>query len=247
MRKFIIDTAARQLTMLDARFYTTEDGGFVPSVTTVLEAYPKDAAYFQWIKSVGTDADAIRDAAGERGSNVHSMTERYDLGEEVSLLTDSGNLGFKMTEWAMFERYVEYTRKCCPVVRANEQNFISAELGYAGTIDRVAEIGGVTYLLDIKTSNAIYPTYWLQLAAYRQLLKVVGGIEVDAVAILWLNAKTRSEGRKGSIQGTGWQLLTKDDTTTDLQTFNATKYLWNCQNADSKPRQATYQLTHQKP
>jgi hypothetical protein len=246
MNKFIIDFQTKQLTFLDSRFYTTPDG-FLPSVTTILEAYPKDAAYFQWIKSVGQDADAIRDAAGDRGTTVHELTERYDNGEEITLLTESGALGYKLQEWAMFERYVDYTIKCSPRIEQNEQNYVSPELGYAGTIDRVINVGGVRYLMDIKTSNAIYPTYWLQLAAYRELLDKVGGVEVDAVAILWLNAKTRTEGKKGSIQGKGWQLLTREDTTTDLQVFKATKYLWGVQNADSMPRQSSYQLSHKKP
>jgi hypothetical protein len=67
------------------------------------------------------------------------------------------------------------------------------------------------------------------------------------VAILWLNSKTRTEGKKGALQGIGWQLITKDNTTDDMALFLITQQLWQAQNADSKPRQATYQLTHKKP
>ncbi len=101
MSKFIIDLQSKQLTMLDARFYYTEHGEFVPSVTTILEAYPKDAHFYKWLKEVGTDADAIRDEAGRRGSVVHQLTEMYDNGEEVSLLNVEGNLQYKMLEWSM--------------------------------------------------------------------------------------------------------------------------------------------------
>ena len=45
MSNFIINTNTKQLTFLDGRYYWTEDGQFVPSVTTILEAYPKDASY----------------------------------------------------------------------------------------------------------------------------------------------------------------------------------------------------------
>jgi hypothetical protein len=54
---YIIDTSTRQITLLDARFYRNEDGVFVPSVTTILEAYPKDAAFYQWLKNNGQDSD----------------------------------------------------------------------------------------------------------------------------------------------------------------------------------------------
>ncbi len=49
-------------------------------------------------------------------------------------------------------------------------NVISELMGYAGTLDRIINLNGKRILVDIKTSNAIYDSYWLQLAAYRRLL-----------------------------------------------------------------------------
>ena len=247
MSNYIINTQTKQLTFLDGRYYWTEDGQFVPSVTTILDAYPKDAGYYMWLKSVGQDADTIRDEAGRRGSTVHEMTEAYDRGAEVSLLTEDGHLGYKVSEWSMFERYVEFMQRFTPRIVMTEQNFVNAELGWAGTVDRVMTIGNVTMLVDIKTSNAIYPAYWLQLAAYRRLLEEAG-IFVDQVAILWLNAKTRTNGKAGDMQGEGWQMLRKDvsDTADDLNLFVNTRALWAAQNGGAKPKQATYKLTHQK-
>ena len=245
MNHLIIDTGARQLTLLDSRFYITEGGQPVPSVTTILEAYPKGPEYFAWIKKVGEDADDIRDEAGRRGSTVHALTEAYDRGEEVTLLTADGHPAYKLIEWAMFERYVEFTGRYQPDNLMIEQNFVSPALGFAGTVDRIMKFNGRTLLVDIKTSNTIYPSYWLQLAAYRELA-AEQGIIVDGVAILWLNAKTRTEGSKGAIQGAGWQLVTREDTTRDYELFLATKTLWEAQNKDIRPRQLTYQLTHKK-
>ena len=233
----------KQLTFLDSRFYKTDDGGFVPSVTTILECYPKGAAYYNWLKENGKDADEIRDEAGRRGSVVHKLTEDYDTGAEVQLVNQNGSIDYKLNEWAMFERYVEFRRRFQFVTDCIELNIISKDLGYAGTIDRVINMNGERILLDIKTSNAIYPSYWLQLAAYRTLLYGMGA-EVDKVAILWLNAKTRTEGKKGDIQGIGWQMITKEDTMQDSQLFKATHALWLAENATSKPKQLTYQISH---
>jgi hypothetical protein len=233
----------KQLTFLDSRFYKTDDGGFVPSVTTILECYPKGAAYYNWLKEAGKDADEIRDEAGRRGSVVHKLTEDYDTGEEVQLVNPNGSIDYKLNEWAMFERYVEFRKRFQFVTDFIELNIISKHLGYAGTIDRVININGERILLDIKTSNAIYPSYWLQLAAYRALL-YSAGIEVDKVAILWLNAKTRTEGKKGDIQGIGWQMIMKEDTLQDSQLFKATHALWIAENQTSKPKQLTYQISH---
>lgn len=247
MSKFIIDIQAKQLTMLDARFYYAE-GNFYPSVTTILEAYPKDAAYFKWIKEVGTDADAIRDEAGRRGSVVHELTELYDKGAEVSLLNMDGNLQFKMSEWAMFERYVDFTTRFKPEYIMNEQNFVSARLGFAGTIDRLAMLDGKLTLIDIKTSNNIHDSYWLQLAAYAALVHDMTDFQIEQYGILHLNAKTRTNGTKGAVQGIGWQLLKKDllEAGQDYDLFLVTKQLWEAQNKDTKPRQVSYRTTYKK-
>jgi hypothetical protein len=234
----------KQLTFFDARFYITEDGGYVPSVTHILECYPKGAAYYNWLKENGKDADEIRDEAGRRGSVVHKLTEFYDAGYEVSLINPQGQIEYKLNEWAMFERYVNFRSRFQFVTDSIELNIISKELGYAGTIDRIIDMDGEKILLDIKTSNAIYPSYWLQLAAYRSLLMNKAGIRVNKVAILWLNAKTRTEGKKGDVQGIGWQLITKDDTDKELQLFNATLNLWAAENTTSKPKSLTYQISH---
>jgi hypothetical protein len=233
----------KQLTFLDSRFYSTEDGGYVPSVTTILEAYPKGAAYYNWLKDNGKDADEIRDEAGRRGSVVHKLTEDYDQGKEVNLINASGSIDYKLNEWAMFERYVEFRRRFDLKVEAIELNIISDKLGFAGTIDRVCYLNGEKYLIDIKTSNAIYPSYWLQLAAYRALLMEVG-VNVDKVAILWLNAKTRTEGKKDDVQGVGWQLVSKSLSADDFALFLATKNLWQAENSTSKPKSLTYQISH---
>ena len=232
--------------MLDARFYYDHNGEFVPSVTTILEAYPKDAHFFKWLKEVGTDADAIRDEAGRRGSVVHQLTEQYDAGEEVSLLNMDGNLQYKMLEWSMFERYVEFSTRFKPEILMSEQNFVNSFLGFAGTLDRVIKMNGLTYLIDMKTSNVIHDSYWLQLAAYRELLLQNKGMEVDFVGILHLNAKTRTEGKIGAIQGQGWQLIQQRDTAKELSLFDKVRDLWLEQNKDAKPKRASYTLTHKK-
>lgn len=238
----------QQLTFLDSRFYLTSSGQFLPSVTTILEAYPKGAGFYQWLKENGTDADNVRDEAGMTGSIVHNLTERYDCGETISLLDDNGNIGYKMIEWSMFERYVDFTRRFNPEHDMIEQNFISEKLGYAGTVDRISTINGKKMLIDIKTSGAIYPSYWLQLAAYFKLYLTenIGGIE--EVGILWLNAKTRTEGKKGAIQGPGWQLVTKstDEAISDLRLFEITHQLWMAENESAKPRNTTYQIEHKR-
>lgn len=247
MTNITIDTNKGRIEFLDNRFYSSQNGNFVPSVTTILDAYPKDASYFKWLKDVGSDADAIRDEAGRRGSVVHELTELYDNGEVVTLLGDTGRPKFKMLEWAMFERYVDWTLRYEPVVEMSEVHIVSDRLGFAGTLDRVINFNSKKILLDIKTSNSIYPSYWLQLSAYNELLEE-GGVIVDQVAILWLNSKTRTDGKKGAVKGIGWQLITKDmkEVAEDWELFKSTFELWKSINKDVKPRNLSYNLKHKR-
>ena len=246
----IKNQTSNQLTFKDGRFYTDENGNYYPSATTLLEAYPKPAQLIMWMKEVGSKADEIRDAAGKRGSSVHQLTEDYDQGIECTLLDEYGKPKYSLDEWSMFERYVEFTKNHQPEHHLIEQTFISSGLGFAGTIDRVCTIDGKTYVLDIKTSNGIYNSYWLQLAAYRELynasVKDSNMPKIDGVAILWLNAKTRTNGKKGDVQGKGWQMVTLMDTKKEWSLFQAVQQLWHAEHEDDKPREFSYQLSHKK-
>jgi hypothetical protein len=242
---------SNQLTFKDGRFYTDENGNYFPSATTLLEAYPKPAQLIMWMKEVGSKADEIRDAAGKRGSAVHQLTEDYDYGTECTLLDEYGKPKYSLDEWAMFERYVEFSTNHKPEHLLVEQTFINSGLGFAGTIDRVCTIEGKTYILDIKTSNGIYNSYWLQLAAYRELYTAAIGNadimpKIDGVAILWLNAKTRTYGKNGIIQGPGWQMVTEMDTSKQWSLFQAVQQLWHAEHEGDKPKEFSYQLSHKK-
>lgn len=243
----------KQITFVDGRYYTDADGNHYPSATTILEAFPKPYALLQWMKEAGNKADEIRDAAGRRGSVVHHLTEQYDLGHEVSLLGPNGQPQYSLEEWGMLEKYIDFVTRFNPKYEAIEKTIVSKRLGFAGTIDRVGVIDGKRYIIDIKSSNGIYDTYWLQLAGYNELFIWDGDRwddnrldSVDGVAILWLNAKTRSLGKKGDIQGHGWQLIIKDNTDKEWELFKATKKIWESINEGAQPKSYSYQLKHKK-
>jgi len=249
MKNYKLDLDRQRIQFIDTRFYLSPNGNYLPSVTTILDAYPKPAQFYSWLKEVGGDADTIRDEAGRRGSVVHELTERYDCNEEISLINSNGVPQYRMLEWSMFERYCEFSTMYKPTIDMMEVHLMSDKLGFAGTLDRVIRLGSLTMLLDIKTSNSIYPSYWLQLAAYHQLLKEHHkNLKVDSVGILWLNAKTRTSGKGGAIQGLGWQLVTRTMTELkkDWELFKSTQKLWLAMNDGVTPRNISYQLKYKK-
>lgn len=244
---FRLDLKNNRVDFLDTRFYITDSGAYVPSVTTILSAYPKPASFYEWLKKVGEDADTIRDEAGNRGSTVHKLTELFDEGHEVSMMDENGNIGYKLIEWNMLEKYVDFRLRYEMDIIHTELHLSSDILGMAGTLDRVIRMNGRTLILDIKTSNSLYDHYWLQLAAYKRLLaEVQPDLKIDGYAILWLNSQHRTEGKKGTVQGIGWCLKEQeaDQFESDWKKFEATKLLWLAENEGMKPRQTSYQLSH---
>jgi hypothetical protein len=250
---YIIEHDINRITFLDSRHYLDEGGKPQPSVTTILDCYPKSAGYYQWLKTVGEDADNIRDDAGRKGSMVHKLTEYFDFGNEIKLLDDKGEPVCSMSEWAMFEKYVDFRKRFSPEIHYIEIDFCSSKLGFGGTLDRVLTINGKNILMDLKTGNNVYTSHWLQQAAYKKLFEemlakktAMKKVKIDAVGILWLNAKTKTEGKKDAIQGVGWQLLTKekDEIEQDWEIFQATHKLWLAENKNLVPKNFSYSLTH---
>lgn len=246
MREFTqVDLEKNRIEFLDSRFYRHANGNFYPSVTTILDAYPKSAAFFEWLKKNGEDSDEIRDEAGRKGSQVHQLCEDYDNEIECTLINSFLKPQYKQIEWAMFERYVEFRQKFKYEMVANELHYISPVLGFAGTLDRVFRVDGKLVLVDIKTSNALHNHYWLQQAAYKQLWDEVNEEKISAIKVLWLNAKTRTEGTAKAIQGIGWQLKEPEYGIDHYwQVFQSVYKLWQEENRTMKPRNTVYNLTH---
>lgn len=250
---YLVDEESGRISFLDARFYRDGDHA-VPSVTTILDAYPKGHAFYEWLKKNGQDSDTIRDEAGKRGSIVHELTERIDKGGTVNLMNEDGSPLYKLSEWAMLTRYMDFRKRFPAEVYGIELNIASKELGYGGTLDRLMVIDGQLYLIDIKTSAQVWPHFWLQLAAYWRLLIETGTIanllptqymQHDIkLAVLHLNSKHRGP-KEDNMQGKGWALVEQErDTLHYLDLFNKTRALWLAENGDMAPSVISYQLTH---
>ncbi len=65
-----------------------------------------------------------------------------------------------------------------------EEKLYHREFKYAGTVDAIARINGEYCVIDWKTSKAVYPEYYLQVAAYAKAVEDMKGIAVDATYIL---------------------------------------------------------------
>lgn len=234
-----------QINFLDQRFYTNDNGKtFYPSVTTILEVYPKGFGFESWLKDVGNNATEIANRAAEIGSKVHDLTEQLNMGIQLSWADEFGIAKYTKQEWEMILRYADFWKKCTPKLIANEKGFCSEVLGFGGTIDRVVIIGGKRYLIDIKTSNYLHKSQELQLAAYATMWNNFNPQSpIEETAILWLKPSIRTEKidvEKGIYQGVSeagaWQLKTFERHYTDAyKIFEFTHAIWKEENPTYKP------------
>ncbi len=103
--------------------------------------------------------------AAETGTEVHAIVEKYLLGEALGVLSPK-HQGF-MTQFEIFVKDWEVEpldsggQPCVEVTVWNET------IGYAGTADAFAMVGGEPICLDTKTGESgVWPETALQLAAY---------------------------------------------------------------------------------
>lgn len=162
------------------RYYTLPDGTRLPSVTTVLGAMKKEAI-MAWRKKVGEDvANAISKKATGRGTNVHTLCERYLNNESL------GNIMPDALE--MFLSLKPHLNKINNI-HYQEQALWSTQLGMAGRVDCIGEYEGELSVIDFKTSRKIKTVdqiedYFWQTSAYALMYEELIGTPIDNLVII---------------------------------------------------------------
>ena len=153
------------------RIYTIEDENLeLESVTTVLRVINRPGLNDWRVKLGREESDRLRDQGGDIGRMAHEAGLRLFKGH-----------GYGSFEWSLLGhpnpederarnavRALDLLRRERDLVPMAAEAFVWSRIyGYAGTLDLAADNGdGTVDIYDWKTSNAIYPEAWLQLAAY---------------------------------------------------------------------------------
>jgi hypothetical protein len=150
----------------------------VPSVTWICGFYPKGIAFYKWLADKGWDeAEALKSAAGDKGSRVHLAIEMILNGEEFKIDTKvldktSGEMKeLNLEELIAVRSFCDWFAETKPEVIATETTIFSEKYGYAGTVDLICRIEDVLYVVDFKTSKQIWREHELQVSAYRMALE----------------------------------------------------------------------------
>jgi len=233
MRKFLEQDS--QINWLDERYYLVKDK-YYPSVTFILDSYPKGQGFNEFLKMAGQQAKYIADKAAEAGTKVHKAIEYLSIGMEI--IWDDKL--YDESEWSAVCKFKEFYDTHKVKVIATEVIIYSDKYKYAGTIDLICEINGKTWLIDHKFAKGIYKSHYLQLSAYKSAWQEMGGKKIDRMGILWLKALTRGPA-KDKIQGAGWQIKESDKTYRHLfHIFRAAQKIHNEENPNAKPKNKIY-------
>jgi hypothetical protein len=228
----------KQINILDQRFYKRNDK-YYPSVTSILNYFPKNQFFHSWLKDVGHNSDIIASKAAAEGTQTHNAIEDFLQGNEINWLDEYGNAKYSLDVWKMILKFADFWNTHKPELIMGEYHLFSDEYEYAGTADLIVKLKDKLWLLDIKTSNSLHTSYDLQLAAYAKAWNETHNEKIEETGILWLKASTRGEGKKDKIQGKGWELKQISEIDNNFKMFQHIQEIFKLENPDYKPHTET--------
>jgi hypothetical protein len=163
--------------------YYVWQGEIYPSVTTILQVIAKPALAHWAAQKVAeaavsqaaslarlAKADPAAAIAKLKSAPWREMSSAADTGTALHKAAEALALGgrFRISPAVApaVEGLLAFIRERQPRFLFSEVTVYSKTYGYAGTLDAIIELDGKNYIVDFKTSKAIYPEYELQLAAY---------------------------------------------------------------------------------
>lgn len=185
-----------QLLVSGRRRFYAYGGRLFPSVTTILQAYPKPAL-INWAAKV-TAEYAVRErrqiwaiAEADEAAAVEVLKQaRWRITETAqrkgidihALIATGAEPGPEEEPYvSSFDRWAEEANLR---VVAQEIPVVSVEYAYGGTVDIVGDVDGFGRLvLDVKTGSGVYDEHHLQVAAYMHA-EVGLPVGVDGCGIL---------------------------------------------------------------
>lgn len=231
-----------QITIADERWYSKEitneitglpEIKFVPSSTWISGHYPKGIAFYKWLADHGWDeAEAIKSAAGDKGSKVHFAICSLIDGAEVKMDSKFKNPSTGQEEELTLEEYdcissfADWFKEVKPEVLSREIVVWNDQYNYAGTVDLVCKINGETWVIDFKTGQYIWPEYELQISSYKHAI----GQEYK-LGVLQLGYKRNSKHYK----------FTEVKDKFDL--FLSARQIWANENEGVEPKKRDYPLS----
>lgn len=244
-----------RITTLDERWYGKliknkvkglPEYKYFPSSTWIAGYYPKGIAFHKWLANHGWDeAEAIKVAAGDKGSKVHYACQEIDTGKGVDIQhakypnkhTDELE-GLKPEDIECILAYRDWVDETKPELLANEITVFGPD--YAGTIDKIFRIDGEIWIVDLKTGQNIWEEQILQISSYSNAdidYKKLGITDKEwkerKLATLQIGYRRNKRGYKFTEQPDKYEM------------FRVAYQIWANENPDASPKQRDYPLVIQ--
>jgi hypothetical protein len=167
---------------VDNTHYYFVNNEWYPAVTKILEeASPMSFGLKQFfINNTAESAKEISNTALDLGSKMHDAYERLLNGLELNLVEDYKTIKEKKHILSFYN----WCEEVKPQVIETEMVVASESHRYAGTLDLACLINNEIWIIDFKTSAAIYFDYELQIAAYKKAFEEMGLGTVAHTAVL---------------------------------------------------------------
>lgn len=213
---------------------------YYPSSTWISGYYPKGQYFYKWLAGKGwTEVEAVKQAAGDKGSRVHYACQDLDDGKEIKITDKYLNPSTKQKEELSKEEvdclisYRDFLDEVRPKLLAQE--ITSFGDVYAGTADKIFRIGKEVWIVDLKTSQSIWPEHELQISSYSHMQFDIKKMKISEKE--WKN-------RKLAILQIGYKKNKKGYKFTEVQDkfhlFKNAYKIWKNENPNIKPKERDY-------
>jgi len=168
--------------------YRLKDGSVVPSVTTITGRFKGAGGFIRWAYNCGRDGkdiDKERDEAASTGTLAHAMIEASIHHQPLPGPTSEYTPEMTVAAGLGFAGFLEWREQTHLEILATETPLVSELHRFGGTPDIVGrQKDGSLALLDLKSSNAIYPEYLAQCGGYVVLLEGDGFQPIEHLHLL---------------------------------------------------------------
>jgi|SRR6185437_3466862 len=226
---------------------------FVPSTSWIASYYPKDVRFYKWLAQRSWDeSEEIKAMRGDQGSKVHQAAKVLLSGGTINTQTDTFENPRTLQQETLGPHEIEClvslgawyeSEKPEIEIIAMEYPVWNEKHRYAGTIDLKCRLGkrtmqgaegrrytrrAGTYIIDFKISPEIWPSYELQISAYKHADSNSGPVNL---AILQLGYKHNKKKK--------WKFTPIED---QFGMFLAVRKIWQKETAKVVPLQRDYPL-----
>lgn len=176
--------AVEGLSNVESDYYY--NGIKVPRVTKIISKCIHNDGLMYWSNNLGFKRQSyskVLKSAAAIGTECHENIDKF-LIDNSHMAEDI--MGDARNAYNSFRRWYDDIQSYASVeIIYHEHPLVCKYFG--GTLDGLYKINGKIYIVDYKTSNHINFNYYLQLSAYRYMLRTELGINVDGVIILQLS------------------------------------------------------------